>query len=39
MEISEKARPDTWNKVYEDVSCARRGERDGNLELKKKFDS
>ena len=22
MEISEKARPDRWNKVFEDVSCA-----------------
>lgn len=29
MEISEKARPDRWNKVFEDVSCAPvgRGER------------
>ena len=22
MEISEKARPDSWNKIFEDVSCA-----------------
>lgn len=27
MEISEKARPDRWNKVFEDVSCAPRVER------------
>ena len=27
MEISEKARPDMWNKVFEDVSCAPGGER------------
>ena len=30
MEISEKARPDGWNKVYEDVSCAPKRERGGS---------
>lgn len=35
MEISEKARPERWSEVHEDVSCGPGRERDGNLGLKR----
>jgi hypothetical protein len=35
VEISEKAMPERWSEVHEDVTCGLGRKRDGNLGLKR----